>query len=502
MVIRDPSKFGSKITYTQLHRSNPAQIPYPQRHESCGNGADPPQWVVPVGWTVGVILGQLETQIAFQVPDHSHHIQEYRRRVRRFHESQNNLMPFLGGLALESRETTTGGILPTAQRSTPDHKMGRFAWIVGHKRLGRGTSAQVFEVFNSSNWVRCAGKRVQKRPEFQHEYSLMSTLEHRYIARYIDIQETPGFDPMIIMEYCSLGSLYDEHRWISFNGDEIMLIMTQAFSAVDYLHSNNITHRDLKPDNILIRSREPLEIAVSDFGFSKKGTSDMATCVGTDFYMAPEVLATKNRENNDGFRHIYENSSDIWSLGVIAVELIHREMPIFNRQHVFDLDYCDAMSRLGAGFLYDSFQNPNFANLVSEMLSWDPHRRPTAAGCLSRVPSFRLDNEAEPSHWQRSHGSASGSQGVNPASTIPPFQRQAPDFNSTAMPPPQVPAIAGPSAWGPNPGFAYPRPRQLSEGEAVGTVPRGGEHGSSADESEDSDETESWADDSEDFVES
>ncbi|KAG6354318.1 hypothetical protein INS49_004923 [Diaporthe citri] len=483
VIIRDPSKFGSKVIYTQLPHVNSTGIPYPQRHESCGNGADPPQWVVPVGWTVGMALGQSETQIVFQVPDHSYHMHEYQRMVRQFQAYQNNMMPFLGGLALESRAITTGDILPAAERSAPDRKKGRYAWIIGDKRLGRGASSQVFEVFNSSNWARCAGKRVQKYPDFQHEYALMSTLEHRYIARYIDIQEIQGSDPMIIMEYCDLGSLYEQHRWICFKGNEIMVIMTQAFAAVDYLHSHNITHRDLKPDNILIRSREPLEIAVSDFGLSKQGESNMGTFVGTQYYMAPEVLLTRDREIHGGLRHIYKNSSDIWSLGVIAVELTHGGMPNFNGHRIFDLEYCDAMSRLGADLLLESLQNPYFAGLVWEMLSWDPDDRPTAAGCLSRVPALRLDNEADLS--ERSCYSVSGSQGVNSASTIRHVNRRASDFNSTATQSAQVPAIeAGSATVGPNPGFAYPLARQLGEDEGARTVSGGGEDGSWADESE------------------
>lgn len=488
VVIRDPSKFGSKVIYTQLPDVNSTEISYPQRHESCGNKADPPQWVVPVGWTVGIILGQLETQIAFQVPDHSYHKDEYQQMVQRFRSSQNNLMPSMGGLALENRAITTGDMLPTAERRAPDQKTGRYAWIIGDRPLGRGAFSHVLEVFNSSNWARCAGKRIRKYPLFQHEYSLMSTLQHRYIARYIDIQDMQGSDPMIIMEYCDLGCLYKQHSQRKFNENEIMVIMAQALSAVNYLHECNITHRDLKPYNILVRSREPLEIAVSDFGLSKRGVSRMGSFLGSDYYMAPEVLATEHGNVHGNLRFIYTNKSDIWSLGVIAVELVRGGLPDFNGQDAFNMKYCDLMSTLGAESLFGLLQNRDFAWLVQDMLSWDPRDRPTAADCLYRVP-VRLDNESDSS--ERSYDSVSDSQGISSSSTVRSVNRRASEINSTIMPPTQVPAIeVGPAALGPDPGFAYPLSRQLGQGEADRLVPGSGEYGLRAGDSENFEQSE------------
>ncbi|KAI3391088.1 hypothetical protein diail_7966 [Diaporthe ilicicola] len=361
LVIKDISKFGSVITYTQDIANRSEAKPFPQTHQINGSKSTPPVWVIPVGWEVSIKLGKCETPIVLHVPDHSDHIEEYQGKVLEFKAEQNNSLPFLGGRAFETLPITTGASIPTGQRHTSGSGKGRYAWIIGDKRLGRGSFGQVFEVFNSSTWARCAGKSVQENELFEHEYSLMSNLDHKHIARYIDVQHTPGANPMIVMEYCSHGSLDKHQELLKLSQDEIIEVVAQAASAIAYLHSNNVTHRDLKPANMLIRCRQPLEIALSDFGLSKQGESAMSTMVGTYYYMAPEVLA--ERDENNRLNVKYNNKSDIWSLGIVAVELVNGGLPRLKEMSSDLVDsYAEAMGKSCGTFL-EPFGNKEFARL-------------------------------------------------------------------------------------------------------------------------------------------
>lgn len=94
------------------------------------------------------------------------------------------------------------------------------------------------------------------------------------------------------MEYVACGELstyQQSHRRIP--EDVVRTITRQLLHALQYLHRRNITHRDIKPDNILISSVDPLKVKLSDFGLSKitQDETFLKTFCGTLLYCAPEV---------------------------------------------------------------------------------------------------------------------------------------------------------------------------------------------------------------------
>ena len=102
------------------------------------------------------------------------------------------------------------------------------------------------------------------------------------------------------------------------NESEVKLIFKQLVDGVSYLHKNNIAHRDLKLENILIDDNK--NIKVIDFGFSlvTPRNKPLNVCCGTPSYMAPELIAKKN---------YYGHLVDIWALGILLFVLLSGYFP-------------------------------------------------------------------------------------------------------------------------------------------------------------------------------
>lgn len=133
------------------------------------------------------------------------------------------------------------------------------------------------------------------------------------------------------MEYVpggDLGKLVSELGHLPEEATQVM--SGQLLDAVGYLHENNITHRDVKPDNILISSRVPFVVKLADFGLSKMIDNDetfLRTFCGTLLYCAPEVYSEYAEYDDNGRRHPrnrqrrqalgqrYDHAVDTWSLG-------------------------------------------------------------------------------------------------------------------------------------------------------------------------------------------
>lgn len=148
---------------------------------------------------------------------------------------------------------------------------------------------------------------------------------------------------IIIMEYVpngDLGSLIGDNG--PLREDIVQEMSSQMLSALSYLHANNITHRDVKPDNILCHSYSPFIVKLTDFGLSKMVDTEqtfLKTFCGTLLYCAPEVYNEFAEYDEYGHRHPrnrqrrrpvgqrYDHAIDIWSLGGVLYYTLTGDPP-------------------------------------------------------------------------------------------------------------------------------------------------------------------------------
>lgn len=153
--------------------------------------------------------------------------------------------------------------------------------------------------------------KVKDYESFVTEMNILKGLDHPNIYKLYETWETDRIC-FLSTEYCRGGELFyyivkQEKKHLTEG--EAALIMRQGFSALKYLHENNIWHRDIKPENFLLyKDKNPDNIKLIDFGLAKKLSENeiMSNPNGTAYYIAPEVLKGE-----------YTVKCDVWSMGVV-----------------------------------------------------------------------------------------------------------------------------------------------------------------------------------------
>jgi len=154
------------------------------------------------------------------------------------------------------------------------------------------------------------------------EIRLLGHLEHANIVRYLGFQEDAVYCN-IFLEYASEGSISANLKRIrtGFSENVCKFFTAQILHGLAYLHRNNVIHRDLKGDNVLIARTGLCKIA--DFGISKDmariyETHASATrALGSVYWSAPEIFSRRG----------YCGKADIWSLGCVYVEMCSGQRP-------------------------------------------------------------------------------------------------------------------------------------------------------------------------------
>ena len=175
----------------------------------------------------------------------------------------------------------------------------------------------------------------------------------------------------IIMELCDK-NLFDIllERKRGFNAEEIKNILLQLNNAFNLMKKNNIIHRDIKTNNILVKylneEKTKYKVLLCDYGISKQiqlMTRKYMSHVGTQYYTAPEIL-------ND---EVYNYKCDLWSLGITIYQLYTKELPYDARTEKGILNQIEEKGQT----VLDAIKDDKLKNLLMKLLEKDQKKRYT-----------------------------------------------------------------------------------------------------------------------------
>jgi predicted Ser/Thr protein kinase len=325
------------------------------------------------------------------------------------------------------------------------------------RKIGEGGMAEVFLGHDSLLHRPVAIKSLRPqyaadagfRARFEREAQAAASFSHPNIIDIYDVGEDHG-TPYLVMEYVPGETLKEiiENEG-PFDPDDVAILVEQVASALDYAHERGFVHRDIKPQNILVDGDGLAKVV--DFGIAK-GLADTTLTeagsgLGTVHYVSPEqasgLMATP--------------SSDIYSLAVVAYEMLTSRLP-------FDSDSAVgiAMKHINEQPRHPSLINPDVPRQASDVvlraLAKDPTQRFPTAGAFARAlndwRSYDQQGHRQPAVPEQTIGNPHQQRTVVPAAPEPALPRRATRTEPrdrperTAVPvqtaPAAAPALGGP----------------------------------------------------------
>ncbi|XP_014071358.2 obscurin isoform X3 [Salmo salar] len=296
----------------------------------------------------------------------------------------------LGHTSCQAQLTVEEGPLESQEREVELGKRRKLLSVYDvHEEIGRGTYGVVKRVTHRRTGEGFAAKFVPLRSSTRtrafQERDLLSRLAHPRVACLLDFFSTRR-TLVLVTEVCSSHGLLDHLLSKgSVSEREVQMYIQQILEGVGHIHSMNILHLDIKPDNILMVFPPREEIKICDFGFCQEidTSRHQYSKFGTPEFVAPEII----------HQDPVTIASDIWSIGVVAYLCLMCRCPFMG-----ETDRATLL-RVGEGTLnWDApdltYRSTGAQGFLRTVLQPDPEKRPTAFECLGHE-WFQSEHEDE-----------------------------------------------------------------------------------------------------------
>ncbi|XP_031440164.1 TRAF2 and NCK interacting kinase b isoform X11 [Clupea harengus] len=267
--------------------------------------------------------------------------------------------------------------------------------------VGNGTYGQVYKGCHVKTGQLAAIKVMDvtgdEEEEIKAEINMLKKYSHhRNIATYYGAfvkKNPPGMDDQLwlVMEFCGAGSVTDlikNTKGNSLKEEWTAYICREILRGLTHLHQHKVIHRDIKGQNVLLT--ENAEVKLVDFGVSAQLDRTVGrrnTFIGTPYWMAPEVIACD--ENPDA---TYDFKSDLWSLGITAMEMAEGAPPLCDMHPMRALFL---IPRNPAPRLKSKKWSKKFQSFVDSCLVKNHNQRPSTEQLLKHPYIRDLPNERQ-----------------------------------------------------------------------------------------------------------